>query len=276
MESQMSEIRAMFKSIHDQIQKVDEKIEKSQSKIEKIEAENEELKKIVEDQKQQIEILQKQNINRNLIIYGIEDEDNENQYTRIQKIEQLCQNMQVKLNTNTDISDSSRLGKYCDNKVRPMQLVLTTKIKKTELLKNSYRLKATQYWISDEYTKQEQDERKQLKEHLQEARGNGHNAKLRRNKLIINGKSYTIEMLNKHKKNQEKKHLTKRTTSQRSPETAEERPDKRANKEIIETEEISDEEEEIQEQTKETQKNVIVKKTVQQLLAPYKQIQQTK
>ncbi|KAF5269716.1 hypothetical protein FQA39_LY08639 [Lamprigera yunnana] len=77
--------------------------------------------------------------------------------------------------------------------------------KKPEVLKAGKNLKGSDIWATEDYSKQVQEQRKQLITYIKEARTKGHKVILRSNKLIIDDKSYAIEQLKKKERNMEKR-----------------------------------------------------------------------
>lgn len=80
---------------------------------------------------------------------------------------------------------------------------------------NTNKLKGTNIWINNDYSKKVQEERTKLVKHVKEARGKGERAFLKYNKLVINGKEYTLDEFGS--KGRGRTGTIKRTLADRSP-----------------------------------------------------------
>lgn len=138
-------------------------------------------------------MLEREIIKKNLIVKGIEDEEDENEIESQTKIEKLIQNLRIKFNSEADMEEVRRVGKYRSETKRPILIKLVTEKKRNEILSQAKALKGTNIWIEEDFTKEVQMERKELMPHLKEARQKGYTAKLKFNKPIINGKIYGVQ-----------------------------------------------------------------------------------
>ncbi|CAH1107522.1 unnamed protein product [Psylliodes chrysocephalus] len=126
----------------------------------------------------------------NIIIKGIEDEEQENEKETKDKICIILQEMGVKIAVKEDIDEVRRMGKYNIERKRPIIVKLNRKSTRTMILQKTRSLKGTNIWIDEDYPKEVQEERRKLIIKMKEARNKGHKAQLRYNKLIINDELY--------------------------------------------------------------------------------------
>ncbi|KAG5862712.1 hypothetical protein JTB14_014975 [Gonioctena quinquepunctata] len=169
------------------------------------------LQEEVETIRNKVEILEKKNISlknqlskfekqlklNNLVIYGIEENQNENQEILINKFSELATTkLELKI-TRTEINNIFRLGKKAGHN-RPILISLSSQIKRQEILRNARKLKGTKIVITEENG--ELEERKILLGALKEAKSNNKTAFLKRNKLIVEGESYTVADIENAKK----------------------------------------------------------------------------
>lgn len=208
----------MFEQIQLQMKSLDDKIGVILKDMECVKSENNKLKERVVAQEQKIELLEREVRRNNLVIKGLDENVGEELSVTKEKIVQTVKKLGIEINYQTDIDEIRRLGKPTTGKTRPVLLKLTTRGKKMEILKNTNRLKGTDIWIDEDYTREVQEERRQLLVPLKEARKKGHKAYLRHNKLLVNGDIYEIEngelrMTGRQATNRS----IKRTVSERSP-----------------------------------------------------------
>ena len=201
---------------------MDSKLERLINEMISIKQENSELKVKVIKQDKKIEPLEREIKRKNIIIKGVVDEESETTKETIVKATRILQKMGIRIDAAMDIDDMRRIGKYREQRNRPILMKLVTGITKMEIIKNARALKWTDIWIEEDYTKAIQA-RKVLIPKMKEARQNGHKAQIKYNKLIINNKVYDIteieeiSRISQVKYIEEKKKETKRTISERSP-----------------------------------------------------------
>ncbi|KAG5887110.1 hypothetical protein JTB14_000743 [Gonioctena quinquepunctata] len=154
-----------------------EEVETIRNKVEILEKENISLKN-------QLSKFEKQQKLNNLVIYGIEENQNENQEILINKFSELA---------------TTKLGKKAGHN-RPILISLSSQIRRQEILRNARKLKGTKIVITEDLTNGELEERKILLGALKEAKSNNKTAFLKRNKLIVEGESYTVADIENAKK----------------------------------------------------------------------------
>lgn len=129
----------------------------------------------------------------NLIFYGLEEQHNE--ISDIQKLLHVVnENLQIDCKY-TDLRDIYRLGKPSENKTRPVAIEVFNYALKTDILKNTKKLKGSGIYISHDYIKEDYEERKILYSNFKEAKKNGFEAKIQKGALIMRNKTYSVEEL---------------------------------------------------------------------------------
>lgn len=139
--------------------------------------------------KTRYEKLEKELRKNNVIIFGLENPQ-----------ENCCDYVISKLNTllgvnitRNDINNLYPIGKQTIK--RPIIVKFTSYLTKQEVLKNGKKLKNTNISIADELTLEERREKKILWQHLKKAREAKLNAFIKSNRLTINGTVYTAQQL---------------------------------------------------------------------------------
>ncbi|XP_004929572.1 uncharacterized protein LOC114253149 [Bombyx mandarina] len=142
-----------------------------------------EMKEKVENQEKRIHYLEKQTRVRNLVFFGIEE--NETSYKSFEEniIKWIEQYFSIKL-TYSDIQEIKRLGKK-QERPRPTVVTFTTLGIKIEIFKQKRALKDTQYYMKEDFPKYVLEKRKALQEQLKLEREKGNTAILKYDKLIV-------------------------------------------------------------------------------------------
>lgn len=142
-----------------------------------------EMNEKLENQEKRIYYLEKQARVRNLVFFGIEE--NETSYNSFEKniIKWIEQHFSTKL-TYSDVQEIKRLGKKGE-RPRPTVVTFTTLGKKIEIFKQKEALKDTQYYMKEDFPKYVLEKRKELQEQLKLEREKGNTAILKYDKLIV-------------------------------------------------------------------------------------------
>lgn len=157
-----------------------------EDKIKPLIEENNLLKCEVEKLNSKINMLQKNARRNNLLIHGVEESE-KNTQELIANTKEMLGKIDLQLEF-TDIDKIYRLGKVQDNgKTRPILLTTTTLLKKSEILKNKKKMSPSTY-ITEDFTREELEIRKNLQSQLKQERENGNLAYIRHNKIIVKGK----------------------------------------------------------------------------------------
>lgn len=233
-----------LEAMEEQGKRIETKIDLFQKELQNVKDENQKLiiengklKQQVIEQNKRIEMLDKEVRRKKIVIKGIEEAEEESRLMIQEKIRCMLRDMGISINIEGEISEIKRIGQVFQGRKgpRPVLVEFVSWNKKMEVLKASNTLKGSEIWISGDYTKQVQEQRKFLIQRMKEARAKGYSATIKQNDLIVNGERYTIKQLenlkgdnNTEGKGTEEMKKKGRTSSQRSPinATTEERPEK--------------------------------------------------
>lgn len=166
-------------------------MEKIDDKLIPIMEENKNLKTKAEKLEKEIEYLKRAE-KTNIIVFGLE-ENEKSSYELIQKLkETFNQDLNIKMEE-YDINKIYRLGnrKRDSNKPRPVLCSFTNNWKKTKIIKSKKNLKTIS--ISEDYSKEVLERRKELQAKLAEERQKGNIAYLKYDKLIVKENNYSQE-----------------------------------------------------------------------------------
>ncbi|GBP72782.1 hypothetical protein EVAR_4666_1 [Eumeta japonica] len=167
-------------------------MEKMDEKLIPVIEENKKLKTKVEKLEGEIEYLKRTEKNNNIVVFGLEE--NEQSSTElIQKLkETFNQYMNIKIEE-YDINKIYRLGnkKSDKNKTRPVLCLFINNWKKTEIIKNKKNLK--NIYITEDYSKDVLGKRKELQAKLIEERQKGNIVYLKYDKLIVKENNHSQE-----------------------------------------------------------------------------------
>lgn len=191
----MKEMREDFnKGMKDIREDFKEGMNELRREIGDIREENRELRK-------RINRLEEDKMRRNIIIFGIEE--NEKNYWDLEEL--IIRNLRKQKITITaeDIDFAYRIGRSRGN-VRPVKLGLMSWRIKKYLLANRKHLKGSRIYLEEEMTKEMREKIKELIPIMREKRTEGHHAVVRNGKLIINGKVWRGEEEMKQKGTWEK------------------------------------------------------------------------
>uniref|UniRef100_A0A8D8M929 Uncharacterized protein n=1 Tax=Cacopsylla melanoneura TaxID=428564 RepID=A0A8D8M929_9HEMI len=129
---------------------------------------------------------EKEKRKRNVIIFGIEQEQGENYATLEEKLRNMIREKMDITILSTEVDSVKRFGRAQNNQ-RPIIMALTTWKRKMELISNGRKLKGTGISIREDFPQEVQITRKSLYEEMMEHRRNGRKAYIRYDKLIIEG-----------------------------------------------------------------------------------------
>lgn len=216
----MEEIKEMFEFLKNRITAIDKKIDNSILEMQNLREENKCLREQLNKQGNRLEMMEREMKKNNIIIQGVEDTEKMDTAQLKTKIEELLNNIGVNINLDTAASEIKKIGTYQINKKRPILIKLIQREKKMDIIREAKKLKGTNVWISDDFTKQAQQDRKALIPHLKMAREDGRKAVLKYDKLIIDGEIYDRYSIKESHQNEiPVENKNKRTIADRSPET---------------------------------------------------------
>lgn len=155
---------------------------------------NSELEKENKALKQKILNIERKQKKYNLLAYGVKGNENETQKNIVEIINET---LQIQCNIK-DFRDINRIGKSSNNQPRPVAIEVVNNNLKYNILKKSAEnedLKANKIYFAPEYTQEDYEERKKLNKYLKSAREKKLNAKIKRNKLVLDAGEYTANEL---------------------------------------------------------------------------------
>lgn len=220
----MEKIEKMFQQLDENMKSMNSKFDAFTLEMTQIKEENEKLKEKVRKQEDRIESLEREIRSKNIVVKGVLDEERENENTTKEKIGIVMQKIGVCIEEERDIDDIRRIGKYRNDRNRPILVKLTKSSTRSKILKSARELKGTEIWIDEDFPKNIQEERRTLIPQLKMARDKGYRAVLKYNKLVIDGEIYgpgkdEQSNITRHKEGEEAGNVgQKRTVTERSPE----------------------------------------------------------
>ncbi|UYV78479.1 hypothetical protein LAZ67_16001664 [Cordylochernes scorpioides] len=134
------------------------------------------------------EALERRARENNLIIYGIESAETDSRELLLQKVKKLmAEDMQI--TDDVVIAECHRLGR---GPKAPILIEVPDHESRISLLKNSFKLRMLNIFMSRDYSPQIREQRKILIEKRKELYKKGIGSKLRDNKLLLNGINYMV------------------------------------------------------------------------------------
>ncbi|UYV80971.1 FERMT2 [Cordylochernes scorpioides] len=134
------------------------------------------------------EALERRARENNLIIYGIESAETDSRELLLQKVKKLmAEDMQI--TDDVVIAECHRLGR---GPKAPILIEVPDHETRISLLKNSFKLRMLNIFMSRDYSPQIREQRKILIEKRKELYKKGIGSKLRENKLLLNGINYMV------------------------------------------------------------------------------------
>lgn len=149
----------------------------------------EHLRSELENQGKRLSFIEKQNVQRNLVFFGIEE--SEKSYFQLQ--ENILNIINNKLKIKTDVLEIQSVKRFgsTGKKPRPISITLSTLGKKIQILKNKKFLEGSNMYIQEEFPKKVLEIRKELKIKQKLETEKGNTAYLKYDKLIIKDKKET-------------------------------------------------------------------------------------
>ncbi|KOB64038.1 putative endonuclease-reverse transcriptase [Operophtera brumata] len=195
MEKLLHDLRVKIKSdlnitLSEQEDRITTKInENIDRKFDFVNKEIEKINQTNEDQEKRLTLLEKQIRERRLIFFGVEE--GQKSYEELEdKVMATISEMGIEC-TQNEIEFVRRMGKPNEDKIRPINVALTTYGKKISILKNKNKLENTKIYIKEDFSPRILEVRKSLHEQLQKERSEGRQAYLRYDKIVIRGPSHS-------------------------------------------------------------------------------------
>uniref|UniRef100_A0A8D9BR67 Endonuclease-reverse transcriptase n=2 Tax=Cacopsylla melanoneura TaxID=428564 RepID=A0A8D9BR67_9HEMI len=135
---------------------------------------------------EKINNLEKEKRKRNVVIFGLEQDQNENFKSLEEKVLKMIRDkMEIEIYP-FEVDFIKRIGKSNDKK--PVLMGLTTWKRKMEIISNGKKLKDSGISVKEDYPPEVQEIRKKLFEDMKTEREKGNKAYIRYNKLIVEAK----------------------------------------------------------------------------------------
>lgn len=201
--------KALENSIESKITMVnnnlDSKFEIVNNKMDMLAKENEALKAEMSQQKLRLDDLEKKRSeinterNMNIILYGVRGEYYS---TVLMKIITILQGIDINLSKYC-IKGMLKIGKKRWNEEGPIRVTFISHILRNDVLRNKFKLKNKNsgIMIREDLSEQDRETRKLLSKFSLDAKEKGQKVHMRNNKLVIEGKMWTLEELEKHNSN---------------------------------------------------------------------------
>lgn len=171
------EMKEIEHNIKDSINKnIDEKFLFFETKTKQLETK-------IEQQQKSIDIIDKQLRRKNIIFFGIEEE--EKGYESLLSIILDIINNRLEIPCQKwEIEHINRMGKY-SGKIRPVVVTITTTSRKIEILKKKKSLDGTDIYLKEDFPPNVLQKRRELQEELKREREAGKRVTLRYDKIVI-------------------------------------------------------------------------------------------
>ncbi|CAG9135625.1 unnamed protein product [Plutella xylostella] len=188
-------------------------------KILNIQQEVENVKRTNEEHEERLRTLERQIRQRNLVLFGVSDE--ENSYEELETLIKgvIEGSLEVTLNA-SEIEFARRMGKKSgENRPRPIVFAVTTLGKKIKILQNKNKLENTGSYIKEDFPPKVLEKRKMLQKQLQEEISKGNTAKIVYDRLIVINKSNkrSLSISPPQKQQQQEKPIAKTVNSNIQP-----------------------------------------------------------
>lgn len=129
----------------------------------------------------------------NIVIYRLDEENNESIFNVLSDFFQTLLGIPI---GKKDLNNAYRIGSPTTNdKCRPILVEFLSYFTRAEVISSAYKLKGTNFAISDDLCPEDVLIRKKLLMHQKKAKAKGYTAKIRKDTLIINEDIYTIHQL---------------------------------------------------------------------------------
>ncbi|UYV75949.1 hypothetical protein LAZ67_13001892, partial [Cordylochernes scorpioides] len=181
-----SKIESRLSSIELGMQKFDSRVQQLESTLEDTTCAVASNAKKISEFERRIEFLEMKNREKNLVFYGIEGSGTETSNESCVKIKRLIKdNMQI-----SDEIDVSKCWRLSKRDKAPILVEVSEHSERMKILKNSFKLKDINVFVNKDYSPCIREQRRILISKRKELLNKGINAKLRDNKLIVNGTVY--------------------------------------------------------------------------------------
>ncbi|UYV63127.1 hypothetical protein LAZ67_2003230 [Cordylochernes scorpioides] len=178
-------LESRLSAIDDRVENINQRLQQLEESSAVTKAALSQNSKKIKDLEDQLEYLDAKSRERNLIFYGIEQDNNEDCRERIRKV--IEENMQT-----TEKINITRCHRSSRKPGAPILVEVPEQNDRSTLFKAAFNLRGTRISLSKDYSMKMREQRRVLNIKRRELVEKGTLAKLRDNKLIINGIAYKV------------------------------------------------------------------------------------
>ena len=141
-------------------------------------------RKVLDDR---VDYLQWRQMKNNLIFNGLEGES---RYENVEEKLRCFIRQELGIDKHIEFANLHRFGRYTRDRPRPIVAKFLYTADRTMVLENSYKLRGSQWWITEQFPTAMEDKRRQLQPVARALRADGHRVKFVRDKMFVDGKLY--------------------------------------------------------------------------------------
>lgn len=174
--------RTLREELRDEFMKINTNID---NKIKPIVQRLNQVEGTTDDNTRMVEIHEKERRKRNVILFGLDQERDENFKSLEEKVLQIIQDkMNITIHS-MEVDSIKRFGKPTNTNKRPIMITLTTWKRKMEIITNGRKLKGTGLVVKEDFPPQVQEEKKKLYTEMKTLRNQGKRVYIKHNKLVV-------------------------------------------------------------------------------------------
>ena len=215
-ENKSDEMKTQNERMHNKLDELKTQNERMHGEWMDLKREMDDIRKEMKGMKEElkrIDAVERDIRNRNVVIYGLDINYEENKYDTMYRLRELLANqMEMRIHEES-IDNCFWLGRRKGR--RPLLVKFTRGITREEVLERTGMLKGSRVWIERDYDFSTRKTRNELLPYLREARKNGKRATLKMDQLKIGNQLYDLEYCKKNFKIEERtESLYRRSSSQ--------------------------------------------------------------
>ena len=188
----MEEVKAMIAELSEQVASGFKKCDFSSS-IRELQASLKDVKEKVHRMEGKIDYLENQSRRNNIVLHGLEEADKETWEVTEHIVRSAVAQIGIEL-VDADIERAHRVGRNRGGK-RPIVCRLSHYKLKILIMRDAKYLRGTGIFIAEDFSEKVRREREYMRGHMMEARRQGCHAVLQFNKLIIDGRPWSVNEL---------------------------------------------------------------------------------
>ncbi|KAI5641296.1 hypothetical protein NE865_06560 [Phthorimaea operculella] len=182
LENIQKDIKNTQKSIQESEQRINNNIN---AKFQQVEGKIQRLEETVILQENQLDLFDRQQRQRNVMIYGVQESE-KNYDQLVDKTIEICEKIKINDCSKLEIQAARRVGKKVNNtRARPIVVTFTTLGRKLEVLRAKKHLKNTEWYIKEDFPPKVLELRKQLQAKVNEEKEKGNIAYIKYDKIVV-------------------------------------------------------------------------------------------